>query len=389
MKLSNSSINTFTTCGHSYKLKYVEKYRSLYTGSALFFGSAIDESLNYMLLNKSDKNVLKDTINVFETHWTTNIDRDGNKTSMPKNPYIKYSKYDFDTDLIEKDDWIALYAETKIYNKTNGTDIKSPLEVKNYIETQIKILSFEELSESDRSFYNYCNWIAIRNKGTILLTEYYNQLLPHISEVLDVQKNFELTDDNGDQLTGIIDFICKLKDGTVVIADNKTASFMYEEDSVRTSTQLSMYVKAINILNGDNSNYGHINSAAYFVMSKKLIKDITKICKSCGHIGEGSHKTCDNIISGELTGPGTTKDMRCNGEWEKTKKFTVETQLIVDKVSEVVQDMILENASNVKTMIENKVFIKNFNACHGKFGKCEYYEKCYSGSDKNLKKKET
>lgn len=379
MKLSNSSINTFTTCGHSYKLKYIEKYRSLYTGSALFFGSAIDEALNYMLLNKDSKNVLKETIKIFNKHWETNIDRDGNETSMPRNPYIKYSKYDFDSDLIEKEDWVDLFAETKAYNKANNTDIKSPLEIKNMIEAEMKVSSFEDLSENDRVFYNYCNWIAIRNKGAILLSEYHKQLLPHIAEVLDVQKSFTLDDENGNELTGILDFVCRLKDGTVVVSDNKTASFMYEEDSVRTSTQLSMYVKAMNILNGTGSNYGHIDSAAYFVMGKKLIKDITKTCKSCGHIGEGSHKTCDNVIDGD----------RCNGEWEKVKKFSIETQLIVDKVSEVVQDMIMENASNVQTMIENKVFIKNFNACSGKYGRCEFWNKCYNNSDKNLKKKDS
>jgi hypothetical protein len=36
-------------------------------------------------------------------------------------------------------------------------------------------------------------------------------------------------------------------------------------------------------------------------------------------------------------------------------------------------------------MIQNKVFLKNFNACNGKFGRCEFWEKCYSNSDKHLK----
>jgi hypothetical protein len=375
IKLSNSSITTYTDCGQKYKLKYIDKFSSMFKSSALGFGSAIDESLNYMLLNRNDENVLSETIKIFETHWTTNIDRDGIHTSMPKNPYIKYSRYDFDIDLIDKSDWSDLFSEVKEYNKLTKSTFESPLEIKSYIELNMKSSSFEDLPEVDRSFYNYCNWIAIKNKGRILLSEYYHKLLPEISEVLDVQKSFELNDENGNQLTGIIDFICKLKDGTIVIADNKTASFMYEQDSVRTSTQLSLYVKAMNILNGENSNYGYIRHAAYFVMGKKLKKDITKVCKLCGHIGEGSHKTCDNVIN----------EVRCNGTWEKDKKFSTETQLIVDKVDEIVQDMILHNATDVQAMIQNKVFLKNFNACNGKFGRCEFWEKCYSNSDKHLK----
>lgn len=380
MKFSHSGINTYSTCGHSYKLKYIDKLTSVFKSSSLFFGGAIDEALNFMLLNKDSKTVLEDTISIFNTNWATNVSRYGEKTSLERNPNILYSKYDFDTDLIEKEDWVNLFAETKKYNKKTEQNIGSPLEIKNLIDTKLKTQDFEELSNDDREFYNFLNWHSLKRKGHILITGYFNQLLPEIQEVIDVQKSFELEDEDKNILNGVIDFICKLKDDRLVIADNKTSSFLYDGDSVKTSVQLSLYMKALNILNEmpeSKWKHGKIKDAAYFVMSKRIEKDITKTCKSCGHISTGAHKTCDNIID----------DKRCGGEWDKIKKFDVSTQLVVDTIPENVQDMVLENSDSVKTMITTGVFPKNFNSCDGKYGPCEFKALCWKNSDKNLIKR--
>ena len=368
MKLSNSGINTYTTCRHSYNLKYVQGISSEYKGSALFFGSAIDEALNFMLLNKDNENVLEDSIKVFNTHWETNVDRKGNKTEMPYNRYILYSKWDYDPDLLEKSDWAKLF-------KINS----DPFKLRKETEVLLQTKEFQDLPEENQVFNNLCAWLCLRSKGAILLKAYYEQLLPQIAEVIDVQKTFTLEDEEKNVLNGVVDFVCKLQDGTVVVADNKTSSFEYEHDSVKTSTQLSLYVKVLNLHNEDPKHEwkaGHIESAAYFVMSKKLKKDITKTCQSCGHIGEGSHKTCDAIVEGK----------RCGGEWTKVKKFDVDTQLVVDIIPETVQDMVIENADYVKQMIKEEKFPKNFSSCNGKYGKCEFFNLCWFGNDKNLKR---
>lgn len=374
MKLSHSSVNLYSTCGHAYKLKYIDGWSNLFKGSPLFFGSAIDECLNFMLLNKDSNSVLEDSKSVFTTNWEKSLDKKGNATEMQRNPFVLYSKYDFDTDLLEKKDWALLFLELKNYNERHSSNFKSPGELKFWIDSQLKIIDFKDLLVQYRIFYNFCSWLSLNRKGHILIEEYYNSLLPHVKEVIKVQHAFELLDSEGNILNGVVDFICRMKDGTVVVADNKTSSMVYEPDSVRTSTQLSLYVKAMNILNIIPETIHH---AAYFVVSKKINKDITKTCSKCGHIGEGSHKTCDNII----------KDKRCGGEWDKIKKFSTNTQLIVDKTTDTIQDMVMENVDSVKNMIASNVFNKNLNSCHGKFGKCDFYNKCYENSDKNLIKK--
>ncbi len=368
MKLSNSGINTYTTCGHSYKLQYIDGVSSMYKGSALFFGSAIDESLNFMLLNKDTETCLEDSIKVYELNWETNKDRKGNVTDMPKNPYILYSKWDFDPDLLEKEDWVRLYKVTN-----------DPMKFRKEIEAKLATTEFQDLSREYQEFYNYSTWLCLRRKGAELLKGYYEQLLPRIKRVIDVQKAFNLNDDDKNVLNGVIDFVCVLDDDRLVVADNKTSSFDYEEDSVKTSTQLSLYMKVLNIYNEDPDHEwkeGHIEEAAFFVMSKKLGKNITKTCQSCGHVGEGSHKTCDNTINGK----------RCGGEWKKVKEFNVATQLIVDNIPETVQDMVIENADYVKSMIREEKFPKNFSSCNGKFGKCQYFNLCWFGNDKHLKR---
>lgn len=375
MKFSHSALNSYMTCGHSYKLKYVDKLTSIYKSSSLFFGSAIDEALNFMLLNKDSETVLDDTIKIFNLNWEKNISKYGEETLLKGNPYILFSKYDFDIDFIESSDWAELFAETKVYNKKNKSKIGSPLEIKTVIDERLKLVEFEDLSESDRTFYNTLFWFSLRTKGKVLITSYYKNLIPKIKSVIDVQKVFELEDDEKNILNGVIDFICELEDGTIVVADNKTSSFAYESDSVATSVQLSTYVKVLNLLEIYPKK---IDKAAYFVMSKRIEKDITKICKSCGHVGQGAHKTCDNIIN----------DERCGGVWEKNKKFDAPVQLIVDTITDTVQDMVLENADQVKQMIKMGIFNKNFNSCNGKFGLCEYFSKCWKNSDKNLIKRE-
>lgn len=369
MKLSHSGINTYTTCGHSYKLQYVDKIVSKYKGSALYFGSAIDEALNYMLLNKDDKNVLDDTILIFEEHWRVNIDKNGVKTEMENNPFILYSKWDFEPDLLEKSDWSILFKNAK-----------DPFGFRKEIEEKLKTVNFEDLDVVEQSFYNLGTWLCLKRKGAILLKAYYEQLIPNIKEVIAVQKTYSLVDENGDILNGVIDFVCRLNDGTIVVADNKTSSLEYENDSVKTSTQLSLYKRVLNIFNEDPNNewkVGNIENAAYFVVSKKLIKNVTKTCVRCGHIGEGSHKTCD----------GTNEEgERCGGDWEKVKSFHANTQLIVDTIPETVQDMVLENADNIKNMIKQEIFPKNFSSCNGKFGRCQYFDLCWFKNDKNLKK---
>lgn len=366
VKLSNSARNVYLECPKSYQYKYKEKLVSLYRGSALFFGVAMDEAQNYILTNRYDKNVLKKAIKIFEEHWESQTDKKGEVTTLPYNPYIQYSKYDFDSDLLTKADWKALFKLAE-----------NPMGERRHIEDLLKTTEFKDLIESQRVFYNFSSWLCLLRKGPIMLKAYVEQLLPNIEEVQEVQKELVIKDDDGNEITGIVDFTAKLVGHTnSVVADNKTSSIEYDDDSVATSAQLAQYKEML------NKNYGYnITHGAYFVVSKKLNKDVLKICKSCGHKGEGSHKTCDNMLQAEID----SKPLRCNGEWEKTVTFSANTQLIIQEIPDHMGNMVLESYDDVIKGINAEIYPRNFSACAGRFGnRCDYYDLCHSNSLKNL-----
>ena len=383
LKLSHSSISKYQTCPKSWEYRYKRKIVSKLKGSALYFGTAMDEALNFMVKNKDTEDLLENSYSVFCEFWSKQKDNEYKEIELAKNENITYSKYDFDYDLLEKEDWSELYKLQD--NPLNYRDqIANKLYPKK--EPNQKVVSWDQLTKEERVFYNYTSWLSIKRKAKYLLQAYKEQLLPKIKEVIAIQKYIDLGDEKNNIINGYIDMIVKLEDGSIAIIDNKTSSIEYSEDSVNSSPQLALYQKVLNQLNEDpNSDWKtYIDKCGYFVLSKKLDKEITKKCKSCGHIGEGSHKTCDNMIDQPMTGPGSGKPVRCGGEWEKTKKFNVDTQVIIDYISDHVQEMVLENATEVKKCIEAELFPRNLNACNGKFGKCEYYSLCWSRNNKDL-----
>lgn len=371
MKLSHSSKNKYLSCAESYRLHYILKYRAITLSSALVFGSAIDEALNLMLNNKDNPEVLKLAIQIFNEKWEQGQDSARNIVDMPLNPNLKYSRYDFESDLLSKSDWRELF-------KYDGKFF----ETKTRVEEEMKVgKDWLDIDPETRSVLNYANWLCLQKKGELLLTAYYNQILPNIKRVLAVQMNVELDDGHSNILNGVIDAVVETQDGKVIILDNKTTSTEYSEDSVAGSEQLATYYAILNILNEDPEHeWKHaVTGAGYAVMSKKLIKDVTKVCKECGHVATGSHKKCDNEVDGD----------RCNGEWDKTVKFDVKTQFITGNISDIYAAEVLENASTVKACIEAGLFPKNYSACENMFGNpCPFINKCHKGSDKGLIKLE-
>jgi hypothetical protein len=325
----------------------------------------MDEALNFLLLNIQIPEVYDQAYNVFIDKWTKQADNEYKEVDLAKNKFILYSKYDFDPNFIEKKEWAELFRL-----------VQNPIEYRDQIKEKLKTLDFKDLTEEEKEYYNYTSWLSIKNKAKLLIDEYIKRFLPEIDEVLEVQKKLEVDDGSGNKLTGVIDFICRLKDGRVAIIDNKTSSIEYdEEDSVTTSAQLALYK---NVINNDPESKYKIDVCGYFVLSKKIEVETTKICKSCGFKGEGSHKTCNNEIDGK----------RCGGDWYKTKKYTVNTQMIINPISDHVQDMVVSNADEVKKCIEAELFPRNFGSCEGKFGRCEFYNLCYKNDKKDLIKLE-
>ena len=52
IRLSNSSVEKYEQCGEKWRLHYKEKIRADFAPSPLFYGSALDEAFNRLLLVK-------------------------------------------------------------------------------------------------------------------------------------------------------------------------------------------------------------------------------------------------------------------------------------------------------------------------------------------------
>lgn len=200
-KLSHSARETLETCGYKYQLHYERRLRSTNTSSALLFGSAFDEALNVLLLDRD----LEKAKEVFLDKWIVH----------EHNYNIVYYKMDHDLSLLDSD---------LLWDLTGVPDA-------------VKRRHYE------------C-FFTLEAKGLKMLEAYYNEILPKIKNVIAIQKTFEIPfkDYNG-VVKGIIDLIAEIElaDGTVVAAilDNKSTSQPYTKNSYKTKEQLALYQAAL------------------------------------------------------------------------------------------------------------------------------------------------
>lgn len=175
-------------------------------------------------------------------------------------------------------------------------------------------------------------WESLRRRGRILLEEFNSQIMPKIAEVIAVQINQVIPNDVGDELVVKTDFICVWEDGRRILFDNKTSTVKYAEDSVRLSPQLAIYYETL------KEQY-NLDAAGYIVIPKKI---------------------------------------------NKKKKPLVNITVIIDQIDEETFHKTLEEYDNVLANIKAANFPQNRAACFGKFGRCEMYDYCYSGSLEGL-----
>lgn len=362
IKLSHSARTKFKTCGKSYDLRYNKKLVSRQKGSALYFGSAIDVALNYMLENKDYEHVLQNSLYAFEQEWLLQKDNKYDLVSLPENEDVAYFKSDFDYLLLGSKD-LSLFP-------------KNLLKYRENVEVRKKDIGWYNLEPEERVIYNHSCWISLREKGFLFIKAYHEQILPKIKRVIAVQMPLDLVGEDGSTMTGFIDAVVELQDGRVVVLDNKTSSKDYEADSVAESEQLALYMTVLNVHAADptHSWNTHIDACAYAVLNKKLNKVTTKTCKSCGHSAITRATSCDSKIGKK----------RCGGEWTESHEFTVSTQFLVDNISEMMQDAVLTESEKVIEDIKSGVFEPNFESCKQPYGLCEYYYLCHENSMENL-----
>ena len=371
IKLSNSGMVKHSGCARSYKYHYIDKLRSKFKGSALFFGSAIDSGCNFMLEHfdaRKEPDFLKTAIDIFYATWSLPTDQDsGVFINLKLSPNIKYFKADFDPDILTPEDWNDL-------GLNSGEAVVDYLAFRKEIETSLKTIEWGDIPEEARIRYNHATWLSLNRKGPMMLTAYFNEILPKFKRILTLQRKVELEDANGNLVNGIVEFVAELQDGKICLVDNKTSGADYAEDSVRTSQQLALYYQILNIqASTPNAEWQQrIDVAAYAVMGKKIARN--KVCTICKNVATGSHKSC-NAVSGSGT--------RCNGEWDVT--FYATTQFVLDEISDDYGSSVLENASTIIACIEKGIFPKNFDKCYNDFGgTCPFLKMCHKKDDSDL-----
>lgn len=273
MRLSHSAKETYLECGYKYYLHYLMKLRPQGEKSPLIFGDAIDHALNHILEHRDLAKAKKE----FDSKWAIAAKKD-----------VQYSKSDVEDHLVE------------------------------------------ELEEGLNKA-----WHSLQAKAYIMLEEYEVQILPRIKRVIEVQLNRFIDNGTGDQLNIKTDFICEWEDGRIILFDNKTSSMKYEEDSVRTSKQLSTYFE--------------------------MLKDDYKL-DACGYI----------VIPKKIN---------------KKKKPKIDIKIIIDQIPEETIAETFTEYDKVLAGVKAAEFPKNKNACFGKFGKCVYWDYCHRNDKTGLAEK--
>ncbi len=357
LKLSNTAIDMYRMCGVKYKHHYLDKLREDGVGSALIFGSALDDALNVLLLRKkevlTDKEkelAKKDPHRVLEKKMEY-FPLNNKMIQVSMNPKVYYFKADFDHKVYTKDDLDIIF-KLKLPNIESFNSLE---DIKDFYDYYTSNKEDKDINET--KLFNFINWISLKRKGHYLLDLYEKEILPNITKVFEIQKTIKLENEEGDIIRGFLDFDAEWK-GERVIFDNKTASRKYKEDSVINSQQLMIY--------GEDSEH---HKAGYIVLLKNF--KYAQVCSECGTEANRKRKKC-----GEC---GST-------EWEEFEAIKPEYQVIIDDLDNDKQNEVFEEIRQVAVDIKEEKFDKNKDSCFAFGRKCPYYDLCHNNDDSNLVK---
>jgi hypothetical protein len=330
MRLSHTAKETYLTCPQKWKLYYQDKLRSTLIGSALFFGSAIDDALNRMLLEKKSELTEEEKALMEFTPEATFVGsfsqaRVANDiVRIATSEQAMYYKSDLDIDLLNDGD----YKDIKDFGEEVEIILENRTEVESFVE-ECQQLFKKGVDTDTQRLYNYICWLSLKQKGLMLIEAYRKDIMPEIEEVFDVQKRISLPDGD-DEFMGYIDAILSFnsESGVKYVCDNKTSSRPYKQDSVGVSEQLAGYAE-----------HEGISKCAFIVLEKKLRK----------------------------------------------REPRVRTQIIKDTMPETTVDETFDKLTDVFNGISEEHFDKDFDSCYQYGRKCEYYQQCRTGDLKNLK----
>ena len=350
-RLSHSQASKFNDCAKAWEFHYRQKLRPMYTSSALLFGGCLDKAVE-VFLKTNDSGQAFDALKV---QWEVQ-EINGKPENLFDSALIVYSNSDFDKDLL---------IDTEILDERypHWRD-EFPSIVK-----QKDVIGFKFLKKEQKQLLNAVNWVSMYQKGKLMLGKAIELITANVTKMHDTQVKVSLANDQGDEIVGYADMVVDWKGyDEPVVMDLKTSSIDYQPTSVLTSPQLSLYVH-------DLSDKFKTRSAGYLVLKKRLLKNKTKVCSVCGHDGSGkTHRTCPNEIDGK----------RCGGEWTETIKFDVDHQVIINKIPERTEEIVIENMDLVNESIKTGIFPRNFSACSKPWGLCQYADYCFHNKKDGL-----
>ena len=335
VRLSHSGKETYINCNQQWKLHYLDRLRSTYLQSSLFFGSAMEEAFGILLLSKKKK-LTKEEYKQSKLNPKTvflkklmKVNIAGQNEFIRKSLKTKYFNGDYDIEFIlnHKDTIINYAEELEIYLE-NENDIDGFV-----MQCRSIFKKKDKLDIESQMLYNFINWTALYDKGLKLIDAYKLEVLPKINEVFSIQEEVNLPNENGDFITGYIDFVASFVDNPneIYIVDNKTSSKAYKLDSVKTSPQLATYCE-----------HKELNKAAYVVVEKKFRK----------------------------------------------REPRIRITIIKDTIPEETFNETFNGFSETLEGINSEKFDKNMDNCYQYGSKCVYYNYCRNGCDKGLKQLE-
>ena len=328
--VSHSSISDYTLCPRKYRLKRVDRIRSVDLKSAFFFGSAIDAAVEAIFLRKK-KDLTEEEAKLVERDYLNVFQEQLNKAKHPityeevqvaKNPNVSYSKADYQPELLG-DESLSDIRDFALKLEFDTPDLEDMQEL------LVEVMESKSKDEDIKVLQNYINWNCLLEKGTLILSEVYNWCEENVKETLSVQREIRVEDEN-DVLVGWNDLEVVLKNNKHVLVDFKTSSIKYDSNDANESQQLTIYGEMLGL-----------DDVAFLVFEKNIRKREPRVRWQ--------------FIEGKLT------------EEQKYKTF--------NDIEEALEG------------IDNENFPKNLKGCY-RYGKCEYFDFCKSKNMKGLVKVE-
>jgi hypothetical protein len=322
MKLSFSAVQKYIKCGKLYNLHYNHNIREKTKGSALLFGTAIDDALN-VLLNEP-KRPFNEILSAYKDKWSYQ-EINGVNEDLARSTNVVYYNGDFDVDVLNDDDIFIIFKELE--NLGYEFDHKNLEKLHNEL-TQAK--RDKVFGDDEKKIFNFISWYSLFKKGEMILEAYKEQILPRIKRVISIQKYFSVKNEVEDELIGFIDMIAEWEDGRIIRFDHKTSSTKYKDESVKESEQLATYTIA--------TEDQHKEKTAGFIVFLKTIR--------------------------------------------KKKLPRVQIQVIIDEVPIELENKVLDQYDEACQNIKNGVYNANLQSCEDERGfKCAYYKLCHQNGD--------